>query len=84
MISLIILTLLFMAFVAASVLVVSACMLSSKRRRAEEEWSERVDKLEDAMREELAHYQSEWASVGNHPASRYRRDVEFYQDLLND
>ncbi len=71
-------------FVAVStVLVVSACILSSQCRQAEEARAARVNELEDAIRETLDEKQGEWAAVGNHPASRYRRDVEYYQDLLS-
>ena len=84
MISLIVLALFCMVFVAVcAVLGISACMLSSKCSQAEEEYAERVNELEDAIRETLNEKQGEWASVGNHPASRYRRDVEYYQGLLS-
>ena len=75
-----------LSFVAVSAaLVVSAyCILSGQCRQAEEERDARVNELEDAIRETLDFYTGEWAAVGNHPASRYRRDVEYYQDLLND
>ena len=75
---------LFCIVAVCTVLVVSACMLSSQCRRAEEKLDARIDELEDAIRETLEFYTGEWAAVGNHPASRYRRDVEFYQDLLDD
>ena len=81
MISLIVLALICIVFVAVSV--VSACILSGKCRQAEEERDARIDELEDAIRETLDEKQGEWAAVGNHPASRYRRDVEYYQDLLS-
>ena len=71
-------------FVAVSVMVVSACILSGQCRQAEEARAARIDELEDAIRETLEEKRGEWASMGNHPASRYRRDVEFYQGLLDD
>ncbi len=83
-ISLIVLALFCMAFVAVSVMVVSACILSGKYGQAEEERDARVNELEDAIRETLDEKQGEWAAVGNHPASRYRRDVEYYQGLLDE
>ena len=84
MISLIVLALFCIAFLAVSVMVVSACVLSGQCDQADEARAARIDELEDAMRETLEEKRGEWASMGNHPASRYRRDVEFYQGLLDD
>ncbi len=75
---------LFCIVAVSTVLVVSACILSSQCRQAEEARAARIDELEDAMRETLEEKRGEWASMGNHPASRYRLDVEFYQGLLDD
>ena len=83
MISLIVIAL-FCIVAVSTVLVVSACILSGQYRRAEEERATRVNELEDAIRETLDEKQGEWAAVGNHPSSRFRRDVEYYQDLLDD
>ena len=83
-IGLIVVALFFMASVAVCVvLVVNACVLSGQCRQAEEEHAARVNELEDAIRETLTEKRGEWAAVGNHPASRYRRDVEYYQGLLS-
>ncbi len=85
MISIIVLALFFMASVPVCVvLVVSACVLSGQCRQAEEEHAARIDELEDAIRETLGFYQGEWDAVGEHPSSRYRLYVEYYQGLLDD
>ena len=44
--------------------------------------AERIEKLEDAVRDALGEAKANWEAVNNHPASRHGKGVRYYTELL--
>ena len=43
---------------------------------------ELFDEILGALKDEREHYKSEWNAVGNHPASRFKREFNYFSELV--
>jgi hypothetical protein len=64
-------------------IVVNNILDEVKQLQAELETKElRIEKLETAVKGALSISNALWAGVGNHPASRYAKDVAYFEGIL--
>lgn len=47
-----------------------------------ERYRSRSRRLELAVEDAMIYFESEWESVGRHPASRFGREYEYYKEML--
>ena len=40
------------------------------------------DEVLNALKDEAAYYEAEWKAVGNHPSSRFKKEMEYFQNLV--
>ena len=41
-----------------------------------------LEEILDALKDTAAHYEGKWKNVGNHPASKHKWDMEYFQGLV--
>jgi predicted nucleic acid-binding Zn-ribbon protein len=57
---------------------------NTKLKAERDALKQRCETLTDAVQEALAIVEGEWAIVNYHIASRWRPDVEYFQDVLKE